>query len=123
MPSDRRPTYPSGQMTRRVNSPIPNCSAAVGAILAYGSGWPEPAGITKTSSMIGCAYLGANKPAHSRECFCGNPRATDEQRSVAGPVGQFMQHARSAIGKMDLNCVREALTRRQFIVPGARDNW
>jgi hypothetical protein len=81
------------------------CSAAVGVIHAYGPGSPELPAITRSSD-------GAHKPVHSRECFCGNPGSTNEQGSVAAPVGQFMEHARCAIGKMDLNYVREALTRR-----------
>lgn len=59
----------------------------------------------------GCATLSAHKLVDRSDYFHLNRRSTDKQCSVAGAVGQFMQHARRAVGKMDLDCVREALAR------------
>jgi hypothetical protein len=59
----------------------------------------------------GCVTLSADKLVNPREYFRLNRRSTDKQCSVAGAVGQFMQHAIRAVGKMDLDCVRETLAR------------
>ena len=59
----------------------------------------------------GCVTLSAHKLVNPREYFRPNPWSTDKQCSVAGAVGQFMQHASRAVGKMDLDCVRKALAR------------
>ena len=59
----------------------------------------------------GYVTLSAHKRVNPREYFGLNRWSTDKQRSVTGAIAQFMQHASRAAGEMDLDCVREALTR------------
>ena len=52
----------------------------------------------------------------SCESFALHRQSTDEQRGVAGAVGQLVQHAGPPVGKLDLDCIREALARRERVV-------
>jgi len=58
----------------------------------------------------------------SCESFALHRQSTDEQRGVAGAVGQLVQHAGPAAGEINLDRVWEPLARRERIVLVSHDD-